>query len=299
MQLDLFEDNRPGILLNCAHDHILSRDFHRAVSVYEQLLTDYPGDRHASAMLKLVSELIELLPAPDASISPEQLHKLWLRLGSLHHSALRSTLLDILYDAMCALPHAEQMYRAPNFHLGQILMECGRYDRAADCFQKALAAGNVPRGRFMAWRGDALTLAGNEVEAIESYLKAFLHDPNSVDIQSIKNRTISDLYTSLSSETTDETEEQETPAWLPVWGWLQGVFSLPLQPSPVQVPDVSSFEIRFTDNSVSRGRLWFDMLTHAERLRTTRRDDPDLLPMRRLLKKTNGFMFKWYLEKIS
>ena len=61
MQLNLFEDHRPGILLNIANEFILARDLVQAVSVYEQLLVDYPDDKCNAALLKLVSEWRDLL----------------------------------------------------------------------------------------------------------------------------------------------------------------------------------------------------------------------------------------------
>lgn len=299
MQLNLFEDNRPGILLNSAHGCIVSRDFQRAVSIYEQLLAEYPDDCHAHAMLKLVSEWIELLPIHDApAFTADQLHHIWLCLASLSHDALRSVALDILNDAMCVLPHPERIYCAPRFHLGQILLERGRPAEAAACFHGALSSPELPKGRFLAWRGDALTLAGQCDDAIECYLTAFLQDSDSVDIQSIKNQTILNLHSSLYLETTDEIDGQEAPAWLPVWGWLHGVFELQLHAVPSPEPDAAVFENMLLENRASAGRIWFEMLTQAERLRTSRRDG-DFVALRRVMKKSNGFMFDRYLESFT
>jgi hypothetical protein len=44
-------------------------------------------------------------------------------------------------------------------------------------------------------------------------------------------------------------------------------------------------------------RIWYDMLTYAERMRLMRQDE--LASVRRLMKKANGFMFGCYMEKIS
>ncbi|MBC7963215.1 MAG: hypothetical protein H7Y05_09755 [Steroidobacteraceae bacterium] len=46
-------------------------------------------------------------------------------------------------------------------------------------------------------------------------------------------------------------------------------------------------------------RIWFDMLTHTERVRVLHRDDRELAAVRRLMKKANGSMFDCYLEKIG
>ena len=151
-----------------------------------------------------------------------------------------------------------------------------------------------------AWRGDALTLARNYDAALKSYLAAFLDDPFSVDMQSIKNWKITNLHTSLHFEVTDEIEEAEEPAWLPVWGWLHGVFTLPLQPVPEPGQlGADAFGLLIAKENCSVPRIWFDMLTHAERLRCVFRDDRELAAVRRLMKKLNGFMFGCYLEKIG
>lgn len=187
MQLNLFDDNRPGILLNMADEFIRSRVLIQAVSVYEQLLIDYPDDKSVATLLKLVVEWRELLSGINISSEVlEYLHSIWLRLDSISRPALRSTVLGILIDTMRTLPNPEQIFIPPRFHLGQILMEADRYVEAAMCFLAKLSNTDCDRGRFLAWRGDALTLASNGDAALRSYLAAFLDDPFSVDMQSKK-----------------------------------------------------------------------------------------------------------------
>lgn len=298
MQLDLFEDNRPGILLNIADEFIRSRDFAQAVSVYEQLLDEYPGDRHSAALLKLVSEWQDALSVMNLS-DPENFRKIWLRFDSIAHPPLRSTVLSILIDELFALPEAERIYIPPRFHFGHILLEAGRYADAADCFFAALSDKNIPQGRFMAWRGDALTLAKKDSDALKSYLEAFLSDPFSVDLQSVKNLKIITLLTTLYFEGMDDMDEGQEPAWLPVWGWLQGVFALPLQVSPESEQlDAVGFENLLSEDDCPVPRVWFEMLTQAERLRVTAQDGRELAAVRRLMKNANGSMFACYLDKI-
>jgi len=302
MQLDLFEDNRPGILLNIADEFILARDLEQAISVYEQLMADYPGDRHTASLLERVGEWRDLVSGIDANPgNPVHLQTIWLRLDSISHPALRFTVIGILIDAMRALPDPEHIYIPPRFHVGHVLMEAGRFAEAANCFQAALSGEDVPRGRFLAWRGDALTLAGNSDTSLKYYLAAFLDDPFTVDMQPVKNRTITDLHTSLHYEATDDIEEDEQPAWLPVWGWLHGAFTLPLQLAPEETSPGSAteFEVLIAEENCSLPHIWFDMLIHAERLRVMHRDDRELAAIRRLMKRTNGFMFGCYLEKIG
>ncbi|MFA7405183.1 MAG: hypothetical protein WC007_14400 [Pelobacteraceae bacterium] len=302
MQLTLFEDNRPGILLNIADEFILSRDLVQAVSVYEQVCADFPDDRSAAPLLALVGEWHSLLSGiNDDPGNPAYLQSIWLRHDSIAHPALRLTVLGILIDELRALPEPEKVYISPHFHLGHLLMAAGSHAEAADSFRAALMGNAVERGRFMAWRGDALTMAGNDDAALKCYLAAFLDDPYSVDMQNIKNRTIHNLHTSLHFELDDEIEGDDEPAWLPAWGWLHGVFALPLQPVPAQtsLPCAAEFETRIAQDNCPIPRIWFDMLTHAERLRVVQRDDRELAAVRRLMKKTSGFMFGWYMDKVK
>lgn len=298
MQLDLFEDNRPGILLNLADEFIRSSDLEQAVSVYEQLIEEYPGDRHSAAMLETVSTWHNTLAGLNPS-ETDNFRNIWFRFDSITHPPLRSAVLTALIDQMSALPDPERIYVPPRFHFGHILMEAGRYAAAADCFNAALAHEKIPRGRFMAWRGDALTLAKKDSDAMRSYLEAFLVDPFSVDLHSVKNLNITNLLTSLHFEGLDDMDEDQEPAWLPVWGWLQGVFTLPLQVSPeTDKFDAIDFEVLLSGEKISVPRIWFDLLTHAERLRTIVRDDRQLAAVRRLMKKANNSMFDCYLDKI-
>jgi hypothetical protein len=135
---------------------------------------------------------------------------------------------------------------------------------------------------------------------LESYFEAFLHDPATIDMLSVKNRTIRDLHISLHFDATDEIEEQDEPAWLLVWGWFNGVFALPEQAVPSDgPPGAALFEAMLAKPSRLIPRIWFDMLVYAEKVRTVFPDSKELVAVRRLMKKTNEFMFGRYLEKVS
>jgi hypothetical protein len=108
MHLDLFNDNRPGIMLSLADELIVASDFAQAVSVYEELLADYPGDRHSRALLALVDELQIFISG--ISGGPDNLNTLWLRLESITHQPLRTAVLGILSDALAFLPEPEMLY---------------------------------------------------------------------------------------------------------------------------------------------------------------------------------------------
>ena len=301
MQLNLFEDNRPTILLNTADEFICSREFVQALSVYDQIIAEYPGDKRIAALRDLVGEWLELLTGISThTVNFELLQSIWLRLDSIFLPSLGSVALDMLIDAMFSLTTPEQIYMSPRFHLGQLLMKAGRFAEAADCFHARLSSCRVCRGRFLAWRGDALTLAGNHDAALKSYFAAFLDDPATIDMQSVKCQTIHNLRVSLHFDATDEIEEQDEPAWLPVWGWFEGVFALPEHAAHGEGPPCAAlFEALLAEQSRFMPRIWFDMLAHAERVRTVSRDSKELEAVRRLMKKSNEFMFGCYLEKIN
>ena len=300
MQLDLFEDNKPVILLNIADEFIREREFDQALSVCRQLQQEYPAERHSAALLELLDEWSrELDGLAIDPLDPEKCNSIWKRLDSISHPLLRRTVLDLLAARLLALPEPARLYVAPRFHCGHVLLESGCYPEAADCFGAALSVPGLERGRFLAWRGDALTLANQPEDALNSYCEAFLDDPGSIDLPFIKNRTIRDLIASLGFEAGDEIDEEQQTAWLPVWGWLQGLFSLPL-PSLFSAEsfDSAACEAMITAEPDCVPRLWFDWLARAERLRSAPGDGRELAAVRRLMKKTSGFMFSCYLDTV-
>ncbi len=299
MQLNLFEDNRPGILFNTAHECIQAGDFDRALSVYEQLADEYPRDRQAADMVALTLKWRGLL-APGVSGDLSRLHLIWRNLGGLTHAAIKTVALETLTNDLSAFAEAESIYMEPDFHVGKALMESGRFPEAAACFCSALSTSpSLPRGRFLAWAGDALSLAGDEDEALASYLTAFLEDPHSVDLSGIKNSDVRFLYTSLSSEGHEDMDECEIPGWLPVWGWLHDIFPLMPSQSSNEESEVVRYETLLKENPARKGRIWFEMLGYSERLRNEGISDQRRIGLRRLMKDTNPFLFDCYLERIE
>lgn len=298
MQLSLFDDNRPGLLHNFAHEFILSRNLEQALSVYDQLLTEYPDDRQAASMKTHVTEWRDLLDS-DCLENPGHLHLIWRRLATLKHPALRNLALETLIDSLRALPDGKELFIEPDFHLGRALMEAGRYAEAAECFRSALFFPALPRGRFLAWTGDALTMAGKGGDALASYLAAFLDDPRSVDLSGVRNGDIRFLHESLAFEADEAIGERDIPAWLPVWGWLQDVFALPsCGPGELEM-DAARLEAQLRECPSETGRIWFEMLILAERLRAGGNGGPALVALRRVMKRANAFLFDCYLEKIG
>lgn len=130
--------------------------------MYEQLLEDTPGDGKVAILRELVWEWLHLLSAIGAHpCDPELLQSCWTRLYSIALPALRSVVLDMLIEAMWALPDPGQIYVSPSFHLGRMLMEAGRFAEAADCFLQALANPGIPRRTTPCRREHAGRLSGD------------------------------------------------------------------------------------------------------------------------------------------
>jgi tetratricopeptide (TPR) repeat protein len=299
MQLDLFCDNRRTIRLNDADELQRALRLEEALAVYGELLADAPDDAELLALQGLVAawrERLSLFHAAPAGT--ERLHALWRKLTPDTPPPLAVALRGLLIDELRQLPSPELIYLPPRFHIGTLLLADGRFAEAKRWFARALEAGIGERGRFLAWRGDALTKQGDPDRAMSAYLAAFLEDPLAVDMASLHSPLIHDLLGSLESEDHDFGAE-DLPAWLPVWGWLRGAFGLPLnEPAADRAAFVDALEAAHSSRSLPAARLWFDDLRYAEYLRTAFRDDRELVRVRRRMRQLCGFMFERYMERM-
>jgi tetratricopeptide (TPR) repeat protein len=294
MQLDLFADNRANILLNIADEYLLGQNFEKALSTCEQVRDEYPENRQAAKLCVAIETWHALLAGVEpSSCQPGQLNDIFISLGSVSHLALRTAVMESLVTLLQKLPEADHVFLPPRFHLGHLLLERGRFVDAGRSFRNALSSSNLERGRFLGWQADAMTLAGNAEDAVAFYLQAFLDDPATVDMHFIKHPAIQKLHQHCS-QNADGIEDDGVVAWLPVWGWLQGLFSLPLQSPPV----FDELESRIDGEESPIPRLWYELLTLAEHLRTVRRDDRQMAAVRRLMKRLHEEMFECYMLKI-
>lgn len=290
MQLNLFEDNRPGILLNIADEYLYAGDLDQAISVYDQIVEEYPDNRSAAELGSLVKTWRDRLAAVDPpTCPPEQLASLRSALDQATHPPLRQSVMEFILGTLQQFPEPDAVYVPPRFHRGHLLMELKRYAEAATAFQHALTVPDLAWGRFLAWQADALTMAGQGDDALLLYLQAFLDDPPTVDMASVRHAAIRTLHLYIGLEDGCIEEEDEV-AWLPVWGWMNGLFSLPLHAPP----DLAQVE----DETTPVPRRWFDLLTRAEYLRTVNRDEREIVAVRRLMKRLNDAMFRCYMDTI-
>lgn len=299
MQLDLFCDNRRTILLNDAGELLQALRLEAALAVYGELLADTPEDVGLLALQALVAawrgRLARFHAEPAGS---ERLHDLWRELTPQTPPELAAGLRELLVAELSKLPSPELIYLPPRFHIGVILLTAGRFAEAQHWFARALGIGIGERGRFLAWSGDALTRLGDQGRAKEAYLAAFLEDPHGVDLASLQSPLLHGLRGSLESEDHD-LGEADLPAWLPVWGWLQGAFALPLsEPVADRAAFVAALEAAHSSRSRPAARLWFEDLRYAEYLRTVFRDDRELVRVRRRMRQLNGFMFERYMARM-
>ena len=299
MQLDLFCDNRRTIRLNDADGFLRDLRLEEALAVYGELLSDAPEDAELVTLWGQVTAWRENLALFHAApAGSERLHNLWWGQTPEMPPALAVALRGLLIDELGLLPSPELSYLPPRFHIGTLLLAAGRFAEAECWFARALAAGIAERGRFLAWRGDALTRLGDPDRAMSAYLVAFLEGPGEVDLEGLQNPLIHDLLGSLESEDYD-LAEADLPLWLPVWGWLQGAFALPLkEPAVDRALFVDALEAAHASRSLPAPRLWFDDLRYAEYLRTLFRDDRELVRVRRRMRQVNKFMFERYMEKM-
>lgn len=299
MQLDLFIDNRRTILLNDAAGLLRTLNLEKVSAIYDDLLADEPEDLEI-CRLKVEAERWQERLFRFGEAGAQGLYEIHSHLAKEMSLALRNGILAFLSEKLLALPTPELIFMPPDFHLGYVLREAGRYVEAEYWFAVALRSGIAPRGRFLAWRGDALTMCSKDAVAMECYQAAFLDDPDSVNIDNFSNRTIHTLLLTLSNECfEEETDDRETLPWLPFWGWLHGSFPLDLNGIAL---DRDGFEasLQQADDGGTQplARLWYEYLRFAEFLRTCLRDDREMVRVRRRMKQLNGIMFDRYMERV-
>jgi len=294
MQLNLFEDNRANILLNIADEYLRAHDFAKAFSTCEQVREEYPENRQAAKLCVLTQTWLSMIAEiVRSTCTPHQLKEMRANLESVTHPPLHTAVLEVLTELLHAFPNHDYIFLPPDFHLGHLLLRLGKYAEAAKSFRSALSSPDLDRGRFLAWSADAMTLAGNADDAVNIYLQAFLEDPATVDRGFIKHPKITQLHQHCA-QYADGIEDDGEVAWLPAWGWLQGVFTLPLQHPPV----FDELESQVASGTTPTPRLWYELLTLAEHLRTVQRDDRQMPAVRRLMRRLNNDMFECYMQKI-
>ena len=300
MQLDLFTDNRRNILINDATHLLRSLELEKALAVYEEILADDPSDTEVLVLRKEVEIWCERFDR-WSSTGLGGLYEIHKHIFDRVSNGLRAGLLAFLAESLQALDKPQLIYIPPRFHLGCVLHEAERYTDAANWYAVAVQSGIAEKGRFLAWQGDSLTLCGRNTDAMECYLAAFLEDPDTVDLDGIANPLICDLILTLISECcNEEINEQEAVPWLPCWGFIQGEFSLSTKDIAVD-PEAFSALLRHSDASgnVPQPRLWYEYLRYAEFLRTSVRDDRELLLVRQRMRTMHAKMFDRYIGSVG
>lgn len=296
MQLDLFLDNRRTILGNLADEHLHILELDEAAGLYDKILSEWPDDSAiASARPALETWRNRLQRFHSSPPGVERIYALYRSIDESVPASLKAGLRSFIMEQMEREPSPELIFIPPRFHLGCLLLETGRALDAETWFALALDSGMPERGRFLAYLGDSLFVKGETDAARECYRDAFLEEPSGVDMAHLRDQAVHEMIGEI--EETGVSEE-ESICWIPVWGWLKGLFTLGAD-GMVGAPDVGgsrSANQEAAEKSVPR--LWFHCLRNAEHLRTVKRDDGELVRIRRRMKELNSFMFGRYMEKI-
>lgn len=295
MQLDLFLDNERTIRLNLAHDALLSLRLEEALKEYRLILENSPGDEEIRSEKEKVEAWKKRVENYRTSpLGVGNVYQLYSELKNDMPPALHTGLLTLFVQELRKKTAPELIFRLPRFHIGRLLMELKEYSEAEKWFAKALEKGIEQRGRFLAWRGNALFRIGDPEGARECCLAAFLEDPGGVDLDSLSDRELIDLIDDLEME---GHEREEILSALPVWGWLRGLFTL-LRYGTGDDPAVTLARME-DDPETGPIQLWYEYLRYAEYLRTRHRDDREMIRVRRKMKELAPELFGEYLQKLG
>jgi tetratricopeptide (TPR) repeat protein len=297
MQLDLFLDNRRTILVNAANEHLRNLELEKAAALYDRTLTESPDDPAIISAKQAVEAWrlrLELFHSSSPGI--DRIHTLYQNLAEPAPPLLRAGLRSFIMEQLKREGSPELIYIPPRFHLGCILLESGRSDQAETWFLLALDSGIPERGRFFAYLGDALVIQGETDAARDCYLAAFLEDPNGIDIDHLRDQDVMEMPIEIEEE---GVAGKEAVCWVPVWGWLKGIFALETSVGDGKqklASELHTVDVSFGENYVPRH--WFELLKRAEHLRTEFRDDEELIRVRRKMKGLNPLLFSRYMEKV-
>jgi tetratricopeptide (TPR) repeat protein len=297
MQLDLFLDNHHTILVNAANKHLRNLELEQASTLYQEIRALTPDDPpllSAKIAIENWQRRLELFRTAPSGV--DRIYRLYELLSEPAPALLLAGLRSFIIAQLQMEESPELIFIPPGFHLGCLLLEIGRSAEAETWFVFALNSGIRGRGRFLAYLGDALVMNGKPGDARKCYLAAFLEDPLGVDFSGLRDHAIRELPIEMEEE---GIPVEETVFWLPVWGWLKGIFGLETTVwDRKQLFNSELLKVESTSGEKPLPRLWFEYLRSAERLRTEFRDDGELLRLRRKMKELSPLLFTRYMEKI-
>jgi tetratricopeptide (TPR) repeat protein len=296
-QLDLFLNNRRTILVNAANEHLRNLELEQAAALYDRLLTeaaDDPAIISAKQVVEAWRRRLELFHSSSPGI--DRIHSLYQSLSEPAPASLEVGVRFFIMECLERVDSPELIFIPPRFHLGCLLLEIGKTEKAETWFLLALDSGIPERGRFLAYLGDVLVITGDTDAARDCYLAAFLEDPHGIDLGHLRDQDVREMIIDIEEE---EVAGEEAVCWVPVWGWLKGIFGLEssvIDGKRKLDSESLTTDVPFEGNSVPRH--WFELLRRAEHLRTEYRNDGELVRVRRMMKELNPLLFSKYMEKV-
>ena len=166
---------------------LASLDFSKAMSIFEGLLSRFPGHPDASAGLVMATEWASILGAIGTQERHDAAAALWARTKSYAFGQGGQKLRKhIIQRAIALLDGDPRLYVPPDLSLGRLLLKLGDYEGARKAIEGLLDA-HGPNGAMMISLANCLFLDGKETEARFAYAKAFLLVPWEVERDQIED----------------------------------------------------------------------------------------------------------------
>jgi tetratricopeptide (TPR) repeat protein len=213
LQLDLFTWDR--VKVGEGFSALAELDFARAILVFQNVLSKWPGHPDASAGLRMAATWADCLREAETPHERETVTSLWERIRSYPFGQSGHELRRALIQRVVVLLQIEDadLYIPPDLSLGRLFVELEDYGRAEAAFRRLLET-HARDGRLLVWLGNCLFKQGKTSEARVVYAKALLSAPAEVNIEEIEDKGVVEAIA----------EEDIYSA--AIWGWLSGVLPL-------------------------------------------------------------------------
>jgi tetratricopeptide (TPR) repeat protein len=272
-QLDLFGWDR--VKVGEGFSALGRLDLPRALVIFEEVLSRWPGHPGASAGLAMAAAWDDALRETERLQKREAAATLWERIKSYPFGQWGQAFRRGLIQRVLALLEGDcHLYVPPDLCLGRLLLELEDHGRAEEALRALL--GRHPLGaRILVCLGNCLFRQGRTGEARVVYARALLAAPWEVEPEGIDDKELSwaiadqDVYSGA------------------VWGWLRGF--LPLVDVEVGSPH---------DGKHAESLQVYQAVRRAERARANGAHE-EMVEQRRLLRQLAPAVFLAYTGRLS